>query len=97
VYFVKKDQCFKKIDISHHSKEQDLEICAIQLETKSSNLIILSLYRAPSGDFQQFVRGLDATLKHLYNPKTEFLISGDINIDYLNENIQKNKLITNNI
>jgi hypothetical protein len=37
-------------------------------------LIILSLNRAPSGDFQQFLRGLDATLKHLYNPKTEFLI-----------------------
>jgi hypothetical protein len=40
---VKKDQCFKKIDISHHCNKQDLEICAIQLETKSSNLIILSL------------------------------------------------------
>jgi hypothetical protein len=89
--FVKKDQCFKKIDISYHCKEQDLEICAIQLETKSSNLIILSLYRAPSDDFQQFLRGLDATLKHLYNPKTEFLICGFINIDYLNQNYKKIK------
>jgi hypothetical protein len=55
--FVKKDQCFKKNYISHHCKEHDLEICAIQLETESSNFIILSLYRAPSGDFQQFLRG----------------------------------------
>jgi exonuclease III len=75
-----------------------LEICAIQLETKTSTLIILSLYRAPSGDFQQFLKGLDATLKYLYNPETEFLICGDINIDCLNENNRKtNKLITNNI
>jgi hypothetical protein len=66
--FVKKDQCLNKIDISHHCTEQDMEICAIQLEIKTSNLIILSLYRAPSGDFQQFLRGLDATLKYLYNP-----------------------------
>jgi hypothetical protein len=41
------------------------------------------------GDFQQFLRGLDAALKYLYNPKTEFLICGDISIDYLNENNRK--------
>jgi hypothetical protein len=95
--FVKKDQCFNKIDILYHCKEQNLEIWAVQLETKTSNSIILSLYRAPSGDFNQFLRGLDAILKYLYNPKTEFLICGDINIDYLNENNRKKKLITNNI
>jgi hypothetical protein len=33
--FVKKDLCLIKIDISVHFKEEDLEICAIQLETKS--------------------------------------------------------------
>jgi hypothetical protein len=69
-----------------------LEICAIQLETKSSNLIILSLYRAPSGDFQQFLRGFYDILKHLYNPKNEFLICGDINIDYLNQNNWKKQI-----
>jgi hypothetical protein len=41
--FIEKDKCFNKTDISHHCKEMDLEICAIQLETKTSNLIILSL------------------------------------------------------
>jgi hypothetical protein len=64
--FVRKDQCFKKIDISHHCKEQDLEICAIQLETKTYELIIISLYRAHSGDFNQFLKRLDTTLKDLY-------------------------------
>jgi hypothetical protein len=60
--FVRKDQCFNKIDISHHCKEQDLEICAIQLETKTCKLIIISLYRAPSGDSNQFLKRLDTTL-----------------------------------
>jgi hypothetical protein len=46
--FVRTDQHFSKIDISHHCKEQDFEICAVQLVTKTSNLIILSLYRACS-------------------------------------------------
>jgi hypothetical protein len=35
---------------------------------------------------------LDATLKYLYNPKSEFLICGDRNINYLNENNQKKQL-----
>jgi hypothetical protein len=56
MYFAKKDQYFNKNDISHLCKEQDLEICAIQLVTKSTNLIILSMYRAPSGDINEFLR-----------------------------------------
>jgi hypothetical protein len=34
--FVRKDQIYNKIYISHHCKEQVLEICAIQLETEAS-------------------------------------------------------------
>jgi hypothetical protein len=68
--FVRTDQHFSKIDISHHCKEQDFEICAVLLVTKISNLIMLNLYRAPSRDGNEFLRGLDATLKYLYNPKS---------------------------
>jgi hypothetical protein len=84
--FVRTDQQFSIIYTSHHSKEQDFEICAIQLITKTSNLIILSLYRAPSGDVNEFLRRLDANLKCLCNTKSEFIICRDINIKYLNEN-----------
>jgi exonuclease III len=90
--FVKKNQHFSKIDISPHCKEEEMEICAIQLVTKSVNLIILSLYRAPSGDFLEFIKRLDAILKCLYSPKSEFIICGDININYLNENDHKQKI-----
>jgi hypothetical protein len=47
------------------------------------------LYRAPSGDFNQFVRALDATLMYLCNPKYKLLIFADINIDCLIENNRK--------
>jgi hypothetical protein len=70
--FVREDQIYNKIDISHHCREQVLEICAIQLETKGSAFIILSLYIAPSCDFNQFIKRLDATFKYLKNPKSEF-------------------------
>jgi hypothetical protein len=48
--FIKKDKCFDKIDISHHCKAQDLEICKVQQETKTPYLIILSLYKSSVWD-----------------------------------------------
>jgi len=69
-----------------------LEACAIELETKLSNLRILALYRAASENFDQFIERIHATLKYLYNTKSEFLICGDINVDYLNDNNWKKQL-----
>jgi hypothetical protein len=60
-------------------KKKDLEICANQLETKASKLIIVSLYRAHTGALNQFVNDPFDTLKYLYKPKAEFLICEDMN------------------
>ena len=62
------------------------EICAVELQTKLSKLIILSSYKVPTGDFNQFIKNLDDASKYLYKPKVELLIFGDINTDYLIEN-----------
>jgi hypothetical protein len=69
-----------------------LEICAVQQETKSANPIILSMYRAPSGDINKFLKSVDIILKCLYSPKSEFIICGDININCLNENDHKQQI-----
>jgi exonuclease III len=47
------------------------------------------LYRAPSGEVNEFLRRLGAPLKYLYNEKSEVIICGDINVNYLNEKSQK--------
>ena len=93
-----KDLNVNKTDISHTCREKDLEICVVELETEASKLIILSMYRAPTGDFNQFLKKLD-TLKYLIKPKTEFLLCGDINTDYLLDSNRKKKFIffTNNL
>jgi hypothetical protein len=83
--FVREDQSFNKIVTLLHCAEQTLEVCALELETKSSNLRLLALFRDPSSNFNQFIERLDATLKYLYNPESQFLICGDINVDYLND------------
>jgi hypothetical protein len=68
-----------------HCTEQVLGFCAIQLASKAFNLIVLSVHN-PSADLNHFLKTFDATLKYLYNPKYEFLICGDINIDHFNKN-----------
>jgi len=68
-----------------------LGICAVEVQTKSSKLIILSSYRVPTRDFNQFIKNLDDALKYLYKSTVEFLIFGDINTDYLIESNQKKK------
>jgi exonuclease III len=80
--FVCKDLNVNKIYISHNCREKDLEICAVELETEAPKLTVLSLYRAPTGDFDRFIENLHDTSKYLYKPKAEFLICGDINTDY---------------
>jgi hypothetical protein len=64
----------------------------IGIETKSTDLIILSLYRAPSGDINEILKRLDTILKCLYSPESEFIIYGDININHLNENDRKQQI-----
>jgi hypothetical protein len=61
--------------------------------------MILSLFRAPTGDFNWFIKNLDDTLKYLCKPKAGFLIYGDINTDYLTESNRKKTtvFIINNI
>ena len=87
--FVHKDLHFSKINISRNCKEKDLEICAIELATKSPKLIILSLYKVPTGDLNQFIKKIGDAMKHLYKPKEELLICGDINTDFLSESNQE--------
>ena len=84
--FVPKDLNINKTDILPTCREKDLEICAVELETVASKLIVL---RAPTGDFNHFLTKLDDTLKYLCKPKSEFLLCGDINTDYLLESNQE--------
>jgi hypothetical protein len=53
----------------------------VQLESKLSNIYVLAVYRAPTGDFETFLNKLQNILNYLYKPKAEFIICGNINID----------------
>jgi hypothetical protein len=49
------------------------------------------LHTAPRGDFNKFMENLDNALKHLYKPKAELFICGDITQIISLKEIEKNK------
>jgi uncharacterized membrane protein YbaN (DUF454 family) len=75
------NSCFQKWQRRGKSEEPEATICLHSF--MHMIVIILSLYRVPTGYFNQFIKNLGDALKHLYKSKPELLIHGYINIDYL--------------
>jgi hypothetical protein len=79
------DELTFTINLQKHGKEQDLEIAAIQIRLNRVKLIIITIYRVPAGN-------LDYILNSLHKDNTEFIICGDINVNYLENNSKKAQL-----
>jgi hypothetical protein len=54
--------------------------------------VIIAICRSPSGDYNYFLKKLELLLKSLCTIKTEFIICGDINVDYLHSHSRKQQL-----
>jgi exonuclease III len=81
--FIHEDLEYVSNSLDKCCKEKDIEVCAITLNITLIQLIILAIYRSPSGNFTNFLKNLDSVLNTWYSNKTEFVICGDININYL--------------
>jgi hypothetical protein len=57
--FVYKSLKFSPINIQEFCKDKDLEACAVKLEFASTIICLITIYRAPSGNFQLFINGLE--------------------------------------
>jgi hypothetical protein len=81
---------FDRVNTDKYCADFDIELCAVRIQNESSYIYVLSVY--PSGNFSNFMLKMDEVLKSLYTLKTEFIICGDFNIDYLMDNYKKNNL-----
>ena len=90
--FVNKNLNFMNIDLQKFSHERDIEAGAVKIFVNSVNICILSIYRAPSGNFAHFLDKLEMILNLLHRNNTQLIICGDLNINYLVENNKKNLL-----
>ena len=73
------------IDLPQYSIGKVIEVCAAQKNISNHLIILLYIFRSPSGNFGEFAIQLDLILKHLYKPKLEFIICGDFNVNLLIE------------
>lgn len=92
--FVYKSLNFININLDKFCLDQVIEVCAVKLQSALRNICIVAVYRAPSGNFMQFLNGLDAVLKTVFSSGIEFIVCGDININYLNDSLRKKQLDT---
>ena len=72
--------------------EKDFEICVVKLEIQTSVFCIIAVYRSPSVNFNRFLETIDAVLQSLHSPSLGIIICGDLNINYLVLNEQRNQL-----
>jgi endonuclease/exonuclease/phosphatase (EEP) superfamily protein YafD len=58
----------------------------------NEKVIILCIYKSPAGDYDYFLNKLDNILNYLHRHNLEFILCGDININYLESKSRKLKL-----
>jgi exonuclease III len=90
--FVNKTINYSNINLDIFSTDQIIEICAVKLQSAGQNSCIVAVYRAPSGNFLQFLNSLDRVLNTIYSSGVEFIVCGDININYLQDSPRKKQL-----
>jgi len=70
------------INLSQYCIKKVIEVCAVQIKISNNLIILLSIYRSPSGNFGEFAVQLDLILKYLQKPKLEFIICGAFNANF---------------
>ena len=90
--FVQESLRYVRTDLKKYCKDKDFEVCAIKIHFSTKSPCIIAIYIAPSGNFDLFVTKLDTILRKLCTATTEYVICGDINIDYLVDSDRKSRL-----
>jgi hypothetical protein len=85
--YIHEDIKFTAINVQKYGKEQDFEIAALQIRLHGVNVIIII-----TENFDYFLKTLDHILQFHHKNNIEFVICGDINVDYLENNRKKAQL-----
>ena len=70
--FIKENLHFANINMDKYSKEMDIEICAIKIHTHKTScaIVIVTVYRSPTGDVTYFLNTPEKAVDQLYNNTT---------------------------
>ena len=90
--FIQSHFQFTTLNLDKYWVDQDIEVCALKLDSTFTNICILVIYRSPIGNFNTFVTQLDKILQKLCTIKSNLTICGDVNVNCLQESDKKSQL-----
>jgi len=90
--FIQDNIHYTNINMDRYSNEKDIEICAVKLHILSCTIVIITVYRSPTGNIAYFLDNLEAALNQIYNNTVDIILCGDFNINYLSDNQTKQAL-----
>lgn len=74
---------YKVVDLSSLCVEKDFEVQGITISVDAYKVLILVIYRSPSGDINLYLKQLGSLLDNHYNKNLKLIICGDFNINFL--------------
>jgi hypothetical protein len=83
---------YVRTDLEKYCKDKYFEVCAMKIHFNVKSACIIAIYRTVLGNFDLFISKLDTILRKLYTVTTEYIICGDINVDYLVDSDRKSRL-----
>jgi len=66
--------------MDRYSNEKDIKICALKLHILSHTIILITVYRSPTGNITYFLNNLEAALNQVYNNTVDIILCGNFNI-----------------
>ena len=69
----------------------DIEVCVVKVEIGGKMLFIIGIYRPHTGTIENFTQELESIIKNSSFKNMHCLITGDFNIDLLNQNTETTK------
>lgn len=79
--------------VSKYSVEKTIEIVGAEVKIANTRIIVLTIYRSPEGNLDEFFFRLDNVLDKIVSFNVSIVLCGDINIDYLTDS-QSKKCLT---
>jgi len=70
--FVHESLDFNNSDLQKYCIEQEIETCAIKIDLSATHIYVISIYRSPTGNFVNFIKGLETILNQLYKPNRNY-------------------------
>jgi hypothetical protein len=65
---------FSNVSLDKYCVEKDVKVSACKLTPSNVKIIVITVYRAPTGNFDTFLQKLDNILNTHHNNKSEFII-----------------------